>query len=56
MTKGRNPLGGGIAIAILAIVGALVGGARGQPSAGLLLGVAAGALLAGIVWLIDRRK
>ena len=45
----------GIALAILPIVGAFVGGLYGQPSIGLLAGVAIGAALALIVWLVDRR-
>jgi uncharacterized membrane protein (UPF0136 family) len=52
----RSPRSAGIALAILPIVGAFVGGLYGQPSIGLLTGVALGAALALLVWAIDRRR
>lgn len=42
----RRPLGGGILIAIGAIVGAFTGAALRQPSIGLLIGTATGIALA----------
>jgi len=45
-----NRNGGGIFIAIGAIVGAIGGGLMGQPSAGLLAGLALGALAALLIW------
>jgi predicted lipid-binding transport protein (Tim44 family) len=47
-SKNRN--GGGVFIAIGTIAGALVGGYMGQPSAGLLAGLALGALVALLIW------
>ena len=46
----RNRHGGGVFIAIGAIVGAIAGGLMGQPSAGLLAGLALGALAALLIW------
>lgn len=51
----RNMRGGGALVAIGAIVGTLGGGLLGQPSIGLLAGLAAGTLAAVFVWLADRR-
>ena len=53
--KSNNPLGGGIAVAIGAIAGGLIGARNGQPSLGLLIGVGAGSLIAGLVSLFDRK-
>ncbi|WP_417620508.1 hypothetical protein [Parasphingorhabdus sp.] len=46
----KNSAGGGVFIAIGAIVGVFTGGYMGQPSAGLLAGLAIGALAALVVW------
>jgi len=46
----QNRNGGGVFIAIGAIVGAIGGGLMGQPSAGLLAGLGLGALMALLVW------
>tara|TARA_R110000824_G_scaffold110723_1_gene258888 strand:+ start:385 stop:588 length:204 start_codon:yes stop_codon:yes gene_type:complete len=46
----ENRNGGGVFIAIGAIVGAIAGGFLGQPSAGLLAGLALGALAALLIW------
>lgn len=45
-----NRNGGGVFIAIGAIVGVFLGGYMGQPSAGLLVGLALGALAALLIW------
>ncbi len=50
----ENRQGGGVFIAIGAIVGVFAGGFMGQPSAGLLAGLALGAAAALIVWLKGR--
>ena len=50
----ENRLGGGVFIAIGAIVGVFAGGFLGQPSAGLLAGLALGTAAALIVWLKGR--
>ena len=46
----ENRSGGGVFIALGAIVGAIGGGFLGQPSAGLLAGLAVGALAALLIW------
>ncbi|MFV0625070.1 hypothetical protein ACBY01_13820 [Sphingomonas sp. ac-8] len=52
----RSSAAGGIAIAIGALGGALAGAALyHQPTIGLLVGVAAGIVIALGVWLVDRR-
>ena len=48
--------GGGIFITLGIAIGVAVGAARGQPSAGLLIGLAAGSLVAVALWLRDRRR
>jgi hypothetical protein len=52
----RKPLSAGIALAILPIAGAVGGGFLGQPSAGLLAGIAAGIAIALLFWWIDRKR
>ena len=49
-----NRQGGGIFIALGSIVGVFVGGYLGQPSAGLLAGLALGTAAALIVWFKGR--
>lgn len=57
MTTGKkNPTGAGALIALLILGGTIVGGLMGQPSAGLLIGAGAGALIALLLWLYERRK
>ena len=51
---GRKSSGGGVFIALGAIIGVLAGGFMGQPSAGLLAGLFVGALAAVILWLKER--
>lgn len=46
----QNRSGGGVFMAIGAIVGAIGGGLMGQPSAGLLAGLALGGLVALVIW------
>ena len=48
--RSQNRSGGGVFIAIGAIVGAIGGGLMGQPSAGMLAGLALGALAALLIW------
>lgn len=51
----RKPLAGGGPLALLTLGGAIVGVAVGQPSAGLVIGLALGVLFALAVYLLDRR-
>jgi hypothetical protein len=53
---GRVGLAGGFILAMSILAGAVGGVMVGQSSIGFLVGVAAGALLALLVWLIDRRR
>jgi uncharacterized membrane protein (UPF0136 family) len=46
----------GAPLALIIIAGALVGGMRGQPIVGILVGVALGTVIAIAVWLGDRRR
>ena len=52
----KEPTGAGAIIALLILGGAITGGMMGQPRIGLLAGVAAGVLIAVLLWLRDRRK
>lgn len=53
----RSSAAGGIAIALGAMGGALIGAAGyHQPTIGFLAGVAAGVAIALGVWLVDRRR
>ncbi len=47
---------GGIVLAVTIMAGSIVGVMKGQPSAGLLIGAATGALIAAALWWIDRRR
>jgi len=55
-TPQREARGGGVFIALGAIGGAIGGGLLGQPSAGLLAGIASGIGLHGLLWYLDSRK
>ncbi|MGF7148114.1 hypothetical protein FHS96_001723 [Sphingomonas zeicaulis] len=55
-SKTPEPRGAGAAIALLSISGAVVGAIVGQPSAGLIAGIALGVLVAVGLWLGDRRR
>lgn len=46
----NQPMAGGVFVALGAIIGVSVGHYQGQTSAGLLIGVAVGALVAVLVW------
>jgi len=47
---------GGIVLAVAITAGAIIGIMIGQPSAGLVIGAGAGALIAAALWWIDRRR
>ncbi len=46
----NEPMAGGVFVALGAIIGVGIGHYQGQTSAGLLTGVAIGALIAVLVW------
>jgi uncharacterized membrane protein (UPF0136 family) len=48
---GRPPLGSGAPLAFLIVAGAIVGGLMGQPTIGLLAGLALGVAIAVALWL-----
>jgi len=50
----RNPIAAGAPLALIIIAGAIVGSIYGQPTIGILGGVAVGAVIAIGVWLKDR--
>ena len=52
----RTPLAGGALIAIGAMGGTVVGASQGQVTAGFLIGLAAGAAIAILIWLVDRAR
>ena len=56
MTGPSQSRGGGIFIVLGIAVGVSIGAARGQPSAGLLIGLAAGSAVALALWLRDRGR
>jgi hypothetical protein len=47
---------GGIVLAVAIGVGAITGIVFRQPSAGLVTGIGVGALIAIVLWLMDRRR
>ncbi|MFA5970189.1 MAG: hypothetical protein WC816_13225 [Sphingomonas sp.] len=55
MNKRSASTGGGILVAIGAIAGSVGGLYSGQPSVGLIVGVAAGTAAAVLIWLKERR-
>ncbi len=56
MKQTRNPVSGGFAIGLGALVGGFWGVANGQAILGLASGFGIGAAIALLVWLIDRRR
>lgn len=56
--KNNSPpsMAGGFFIALFTIIGVVGGGLMGQPSIGLLIGIAVGLIAALGVWLNDRAK
>ena len=48
-------LAGGIFIAFGLLIGAIVGVAVDQPSAGTVIGMAIGTVIAVVIWIMDRK-
>jgi hypothetical protein len=56
-TDNNQPrLAGGIFIAFGLLIGAIVGVAVDQPSAGTVIGMAIGTVIAVVVWIMDRKR
>lgn len=56
-TENSQPrLAGGIFIAFGLLIGAIVGVAVDQPSAGAVIGMAIGSAVALVIWFIDRKR
>jgi hypothetical protein len=51
-----QPRAAGVILAAAILIGAVVGVAQGQPSAGVIIGVGLGALIALLLWLWDRAR
>ena len=56
MKDTRNPVSGGFAIGLGALIGGLWGVNQGQAIWGLGGGITIGVIIALVVWLIDRRR
>lgn len=54
--RNRSTAAGGIFIFLGLLIGAVYGINAGQPMLWLLRGFGIGVLLAGLIWLIDRRR
>jgi|KBSSwiStaDraftv2_1062776.scaffolds.fasta_scaffold41408_5 uncharacterized membrane protein (UPF0136 family) len=54
--KKPGPRAGGALLALSTIAGSIIGVANGQPSIGLVAGVAVGIGIAIVIWLRDRRN
>lgn len=56
-TENSQPrFAGGIFIAFGLLIGAIVGVAVDQPSAGTVIGMAIGTVIALVIWIIDRKR
>ncbi len=56
-TQNNQPrLAGGIFVALGLLIGAILGVAFDQPSAGLVIGMAIGSVIAVAVWWFDRKR
>ena len=56
-TQNSQPrLAGGIFIAFGLLIGAIIGIAMDQASAGTVIGMALGTVRAGVIWIIDRKR
>jgi hypothetical protein len=56
-TQNSQPrLAGGIFIAFGLLIGAIAGVAMDQPSAGAVIGMAIGTMIAVVVWVVDSKR
>lgn len=56
-TENNQPrLAGGIFIAFGLLIGAVFGVAMDQPSAGTVIGMAIGTVIAVVIWIMDRKR
>jgi F0F1-type ATP synthase assembly protein I len=56
-TENSQPrLAGGIFIAFGLLIGAIIGVAVDQPSAGTVIGMVIGTTIAVLIWVIDRKR
>lgn len=51
----RPPMGGGAPLALLLLAGVIIGGLLGQPTIGLLVGLALGIVVAVLIWRMGPR-
>ena len=51
-----SPMAGGFFWMAAILIGAVGGVAGGNPMLGILVGTAAGALIAAAIWLLDRKR
>lgn len=56
MERKKSPVGGGFAVMVCTVAGAIGGLRLGQGSAGLLIGLVTGLAIAALVWAIDSRR
>lgn len=56
MAREPQSAAGGAFVALAIFIGAIVGTIQGQPTIGVLGGVAAGIVIAAAIWLRDRRR
>lgn len=54
--RARRSMAGGAPLALLIVAGVLIGSLMGQPSIGLLIGLASGILVALLIWWAGARK
>ena len=56
MQKRRTPAAGGIFLFLGPVLGVAYGISRGEPILWMLYGFGAGVMLAGLTWMLDRRR
>ncbi len=56
MQRRSTPIAGGIFLFLGPVIGAVYGMSRGEPILWMLYGFGAGLVLAGLIWLVERRR